>query len=318
MIDINDLIHPINLNKLDMNEINFFSGIPDLYFDDQNPLTLKQSEFYNDVKFPNYDDIEDFGTLLDKSRNSIFVNKLDDEIPYHSKVLEAGCGTGQLSIALSRYNRKVHSIDLSKGSLIEGKKFIDKNNLKNVQFYRMNIFNLCFPNNYFDTIISNGVLHHTHNAELAFNKLSEKLKPGGIIIIGLYHKYGRIVQNIRQYFIKIFGEKLKFIDKRFSENISEKKKYAWFKDQYHNPHETKHTYFEIINWFKKNNIEFINSIPFNFNINDKIFNKKLILNKNELFFKEISLMFDLRQIYEGGFFVMIGKKNPQKFLSEGF
>jgi len=57
MTDINDLIHPINLNKLDMNEINFFSGIPDLYFDDQNPLTLKQSEFYNDVKFPNYDDI---------------------------------------------------------------------------------------------------------------------------------------------------------------------------------------------------------------------------------------------------------------------
>ena len=105
MIDMNDLINPINLNKLDMNEINFFSGIPDLYFDDQNPLTLKQSEFYNDV-FPNYDDIEDFGTLLDKSHNSIFINKLDNEIRYHSKVLEAGCGTGQLSIALSRYNRK--------------------------------------------------------------------------------------------------------------------------------------------------------------------------------------------------------------------
>ena len=41
-----------------------------------------------------------------------------------------------------------------------------------------------------------------------------------------------------------------------------------------------------INWFKKNNIEFKNSIPFNFNDNDnvKIFDKKSILNKNELFF----------------------------------
>ena len=46
MIDINDLINPINLNKLDTNEINFFSGIPDLYFDYQNPLTLKKSKFY--------------------------------------------------------------------------------------------------------------------------------------------------------------------------------------------------------------------------------------------------------------------------------
>jgi hypothetical protein len=81
MIDMNDLINPIDLNKLNISEINFFSEIPDLYFHDQNPLTLKQSEFYNDVKFPNYDDIEDFGTLLDKSRNSIFVDKLDNEIP---------------------------------------------------------------------------------------------------------------------------------------------------------------------------------------------------------------------------------------------
>ena len=75
MIDTNDLINPINLNKIDIDEINFFSGIPDLFFDAQNPLTLQQPEFYNDVKFPNYDDIENFGTLLDKSSNSIFGTK---------------------------------------------------------------------------------------------------------------------------------------------------------------------------------------------------------------------------------------------------
>ena len=308
MINLENLINPIDKKKIDKNKINYFSEIPDLYIDDQNPLTLKQSEFYNDVKFPNYDNIDDFGTLLDKSRNSIFVNKLDDEIPYHSNVLEAGCGTGQLSISLSRFNRKIYSIDLSKGSLIEAKKFIDKNKINNVQLYRMNIFNLCFPKNYFDIIISNGVLHHTYDAKLAFKKLSEHLKPGGIIIIGLYHKYGRIVQNIRQFLIKIFGSKIRFIDKRFSENISDDKKYAWFKDQYHNPYETKHTYHEIINWFKENKIEFINSIPFNFNMNDKIFYKKAILNRSELFIKEFSLMFNPRQIYEGGFFVMIGRK----------
>ena len=210
---------------------------------------------------------------------------------------------------MSRYGRKIHSIDLSKGSLIEAKNFINQNEINNVQLYRMNIFNLCFPKNYFDIIISNGVLHHTHNPKLAFGKLSECLKPNGIIVIGLYHKYGRIVQNIRQFLIKIFGEKLKFIDKRFSENLSDKKKYAWFKDQYNNPHETKHSYNEVINWFNENDIEFLNSIPFNFNLNDKIFLKKKKNNKIEIFLKEFFLMLNLRQIYEGGFFVMIGKKN---------
>ena len=305
---IDNLVNPLTNEKLSKDIINYFSGIPDLYFDDNNSLTLTQSKFYNDVKFPNYDDIDNFATLLDKSSKSIFVKKLDNEIPFHSNILEAGCGTGQLSISLSRYGRKIHSIDLSKGSLIEAKNFIDKNDIKNVQLYRMNIFNLCFPKKYFDIIISNGVLHHTHNAKLAFNKLASHLKPNGIIIIGLYHKYGRLVQNIRQKLIKIFGEKIKFIDKRFSENLSDKKKYAWFKDQYKNPYETKHSYHEVINWFNENNIDFINSIPFNFDINDNIFNKKTVLNKFDISLKEFALMFDLRQIYEGGFFVMIGTK----------
>ena len=303
-----NLINPVNNEKIDPKKINFFFGVPDLYFGDKNPLTEIQSDFYNEVKFPNYDEIDDFGTLLEKASRSSFIRKLDEEISYNSNILEAGCGTGQLSTALSRFGRKVHSIDLSKGSLIEAKKFIDKTLINNVQLYRMNIFNLCFPKDYFDVIISNGVLHHTHDAKLAFCKLTNHLKPNGIIVIGLYHKYGRIVQNIRQKLIKIFGEKTKFIDPRFSESISFKKKYAWFQDQYNNPYETKHTYFEIIKWFKENNIEFLNSIPFNHDSKEKLFIKKEILNKFEINLKEILLTFNSQQILEGGFFIMIGRK----------
>ncbi len=304
-----ELINPISKKKIDPKDIVFFNNIPDLFFSDDNKLTNTQSEFYNEVKFPNYDDIDDFATLLDKSSRSIFVKKLDDEIPYHANILEAGCGTGQLSISLSRFSRKIHSVDLSRGSLIEAKNFINKSEIKNVQLYRMNIFKLCFPKNYFDIIISNGVLHHTSNAKLAFSKLVDTLKPNGIIVIGLYHKYGRIIQNIRQILIKIFGEKLKFLDRRFSEDISDKKKYAWFKDQYQNPLETKHTYSEVIGWFKENNIEYLNSIPFDFNFNNKLFSKQKRKSKYKIFFDELSLITNLRQIYEGGFFVMIGKKN---------
>ena len=307
-MELDHLIHPSSHEKIKENVIDYFSGIPNLYFDDNNNLTSIQSEFYNEVKFPNYDDIDNFGTLLDKSSKSIFAKKLDNEIPFHSNVLEAGCGTGQLSIALSRYNRKIHSIDLSEGSLMEAKKFIDKNDIKNVQLYKMNIFNLCFQKNYFDIIISNGVLHHTHNPRLAFAKLIDCLKPNGMVVIGLYHKYGRIVQNIRQKLIKIFGERIRFIDRRFSENLSERKKYAWFQDQYSNPHETKHSYYEVIDWFNENNVEFISSIPFNFDVNEKIFDKKPVLSKSDIFFREYAMMFNLRQIYEGGFFIMIGKK----------
>ena len=205
---------------------------------------------------------------------------MDEEIPYHANLLEAGCGTGQLSISLSRFGRSIYGIDLSKGSLIEAKKFIDRNKIQNVKLYRMNIFKLCFPKNYFDVIISNGVLHHTFNAKLAFKKLIYHLKPGGVIVIGLYHKYGRLIQNIRQILIRLFGEKFKFLDEDFLK-VFQTKKYAWFRDQYKNPHETKHSYSEIMHWFNEEKIEYLNSIPFDFQPNEKLFlkkNKKTNLN----------------------------------------
>ena len=306
------IINPDSKKEINFNEnfeYKFFKDIPDLFLEDGNSLTKIQSDFYNDVKFPNYDNVEDFGSLLDKSRRSIFVKKLDDEIPMGSNILEAGCGTGQLSIALSRYARQIYGIDLSKGSLIEAKQFINSNDIKSVHLFRMNIFKLFFEENTFDVIISNGVLHHTYNPKLAFSKLVRVLKPGGIIVIGLYHRYGRIIQKIRQSLIKNFGDSFKFLDKRFRDKISDKKKYAWFLDQYKNPSETTHTYLEVLNWFKVENIEFLSSIPFDFNPENKLFQKREAKNRFEIFLKEISLAFNLNQIYqEGSFFVMIGKK----------
>lgn len=305
------IINPDSKKEINFNEnfeYKFFKDIPDLFLEDGNSLTKIQSDFYNDVKFPNYDNVEGFGSLLDKSRRSIFVKKLDDEIPMGSNILEAGCGTGQMSIVLSRYARQIYGIDLSKGSLIEAKQFINSNDIKSVHLFRMNIFKLFFEENTFDVIISNGVLHHTYNPKLAFSKLVRVLKPGGIIVIGLYHRYGRIIQKIRQSLIKNFGDSFKFLDKRFREKISDKKKYAWFLDQYKNPSETTHTYLEVLNWFKVENIEFLSSIPFDFNPENKLFQKREAKNRFEIFLNEISLAFNLRQISEGGFFVMIGKK----------
>ena len=306
------IINPDSKKEINFNEnfeYKFFKDIPDLFLEDGNSLTKIQSDFYNDVKFPNYDNVEDFGSLLDKSRRSILIKKLDDEIPMGSNILEAGCGTGQLSITLSRYARQIYGIDLSKGSLIEAKQFINSNDIKSVHLFRMNIFKLFFEENTFDVIISNGVLHHTYNPKLAFSKLVRVLKPGGIIVIGLYHRYGRIIQKIRQSLIKNFGDSFKFLDKRFREKISDKKKYAWFLDQYKNPSETTHTYLEVLNWFKVENIEFLSSIPFDFNPENKLFQKREAKNRFEIFLNEISLAFNLNQIYqEGSFFVMIGKK----------
>ena len=287
-------------------------GIVDFFIDD-NKLSKTQSDFYNKVQFPNYDNIDDFGTLLEKSEKSIFFQKLDKEIPNYSNVLEAGCGTGQLSLFLSRYERQIFSIDLSKGSLLLAEKFRKKNNIENVFFLKMSIFNLFFRENFFDIIISNGVLHHTHNPKLAFLELTKYLKKNGYIIIGLYHRYGRIFTNIRQFIIKHFGDSFKFLDRNtINKSSSEQKRFAWFFDQYKNPKESSHTFKEILKWFNEANIDFVSSIPFSFPngsiLDNNLFKKQEIDLNFKIYLTELYQCIIPHQIKEGGFFIMIGKK----------
>ena len=106
-----------------------------------------------------------------------------------------------------------------------------------------------------------------------------------------------MTQKFRQFLIRIFGDNFKFLDRRFRENISKEKKYAWFLDQYKNPSEKSFTLSEVLNWFKKNKIEYVSSVPFDFSADDKLFERKKIKNNTELFFSEILLAFNLRQIY---------------------
>jgi len=73
-----------------------------------------------------------------------------------------------------------------------------------------------------------------------------------LFLIGLYHKYGRVFTDIRRFIFRMTNNRLRFLDTRLNDtklNIARKE--AWFKDQYKNPHESKHTISEILEWFKK-------------------------------------------------------------------
>lgn len=294
------------------NQYKLIENIADFYVNDEilNSVTETQKIFYEDVKFPNYDDIENYSSLIDKSEKSILPKLLDEQIPYKSLILEVGCGTGQLSNFLKRYGRVIVGTDISIESLKLAENFRKQNDIENVSFMRMNLFKPCFREKSFDVIISNGCLHHTHNTKDAYKSIVKLLKKDGLIVIGLYHKYGRVFTNLRQNIIKLFGDSFKFLDVRNIDNsISKAKRYAWFNDQYKNPKEHSHTFFEVLKWFEETNIEFLSSIPFsNFKNSIDLFKKTPIDSKFEITIKEFFMQFSPSQIKEGGFFIMIGKK----------
>jgi hypothetical protein len=89
---------------------------------------------------------------------------------------------------------------------------------------------------------------------------------------------------------------------------------SWIRDQYEHPVESLHTFDEVLKWFNDNNIEFINSIPqcdTEENYEDSLFQKKSKGTFLSRFFSQITMLFS-ELGYDGGLFVMIGKKKVNK------
>jgi len=284
-----------------------------LSFEIKDSETNKVTNFYKETPFPNYKENDDRQTILKKGNKNFLANQFKKFIGHKKNVLEVGCGTGQLSIYFSiGANNNIVGLDSTIESLKLAKNFSDKNNITNIKFVNADIFDDVLSDNYFDLIWCNGVLHHTKNPYSAFEILVKSLKKEGYVLIGLYNKIGRVRTIFRRYIFKFFGRKiLDKIDPTLRNlKFDEDEKNAWIKDQYTHPIESLHTIDEVLNWFDKNNITFISSIPstdFDYDYND-IFKKKSSGTFFSRIFNQISMIFNSLGS-DGGLFVLIGKKH---------
>jgi SAM-dependent methyltransferase len=276
-------------------------------------VTEQIKSFYEENPFPNYDEFDSVESLIDKARKGLFAKLLDDQILYSANILECGCGTGQMTNFLSIANRTIIGTDICISSLKLANDFKNSNNLENAHFYQMNLFRPCFRPNTFDLVIANGVLHHTSDPFLAFKSISKLVKPNGYILIGLYHKYGRLITNIRRIIFRITKDKFQFLDPRIvNKNLNQTIRKSWFMDQYKNPHESRHTVKEVLNWLDNTGFTFVNSIPktvpfANINESEKLFKQERLGNWFERLFVNIEMIFKGRK--EGGFFIIIARKS---------
>lgn len=295
-----------------------FDGIPSLFWPNdwdssKEDVTDKIKSFYEKTPFPNYDEFDNVNSLINKARKGLFAKLLDDQIPFGTRILECGCGTGQLTNFLSIANRTVIGTDICMNSLKMANAFREANDLKRAHFNQMNLFRPSFKPQSFDLVISNGVLHHTSAPFLAFKSISNLVKPNGYILIGLYHKYGRLATDLRRVIFNMTKDKLKFLDRRaIKKDISQSKRNAWFMDQYKNPHESKHTVGEVLHWLDSTKFTFIHSIPKTvpfetIDESEKLFKPDKLGNQLERFIVNIGMIFTGHR--EGGFFTIIAKKS---------
>lgn len=283
---------------------------------DTGEVGKKVRVFYEDNPFPGYEEVDSVSTLIQKAEASGYARILNDSIPFGRTVLEVGCGTGQLVNFLGIANRRVLGVDFSFNSLNKAFKFKTKNALSNVNFIQMDIFKMALKEETFDFIICNGVLHHTSDASSAFNILCRLLKKDGYILLGLYNRYGRLIQDIRRIIFKVFRYRcfLK-LDYVLRKPMDEGKKVIWLRDQYQHPHETKHSVDEVLAWFRDNHIKYMNSIP-EITITERetlptkgLFEEHAAGNFFEHLLVQWSWIFTRGK--EGGLFIIIGQKSEK-------
>ena len=286
-------------------------GIPDLRLP-ADARTEVVREFYSAVPFPAYPPRETLVNLRERGRRSEFTRLLDEAIPPGARVLELGCGTGQLSLFLATADRMVIGADLARASLELGAEAAKHFGVDGVFFVETDLHRPGLQAGAFDVVVCSGVLHHTPDPRLAFQTVARLVKPGGYVVLGLYNAFARLPHRLRRAIARLSGFRLIPFDPVLRSRRSEPaRRTAWLRDQYQHPEEHRHTLRGVKRWFRENEFDYLRAYPStllasNDSAEEGLFRPAPDDWGLESFLAQLSWMRTLGA--EGGLFVTVGRR----------
>jgi ubiquinone/menaquinone biosynthesis C-methylase UbiE len=128
------------------------------FYDDPTPPTLNAQNLVSRMRFA--------------------LEMLQAGVPVGSKVLDVGCGAGQLAAELTRRGYEAWGVDISEAMVSHAREQYHSD-----RFRAADIEQLPFPDNTFDGIVCLGVLEYLTQDEPSLREMWRVLKPGGRAII---------------------------------------------------------------------------------------------------------------------------------------
>lgn len=129
-----------------------------------------------------------------KTKMGKFVDQIETDLLFNClnpkpgmKILDIGCGTGNISYKLAKLGCQVVGIDISKKMLDKAK---SKYKGESVDFYNMSSYNIDFSDIYFDAAISMTAFEFIYDPKRAYEEIKRVTKNNGSIIIGTIQKGG--------------------------------------------------------------------------------------------------------------------------------
>ncbi len=198
----------------------------------------KVAEFYEQYPYPS---VEHLGKkALEEYANRVLVcASLTTKQLKGKTVLDAGCGTGEITCSFATHAQRAMGADISRASLEKARALAKENNLTNVEFVQRDILRV-YPHEKWDMVTSFGALHHTTHPQKGFEILARSVRRNGILVIGFYHPWGGIWQRMEKACVGALArspeEKISFLEKLFGKTFRAQKKTYWL-DRIANPRE---------------------------------------------------------------------------------
>ena len=185
--------------------------------------SIKDHKGYNQ----GFERTQTFNIRIERRANMI-MSKMNNTNSRSLKILEIGCGTGEISNYLAiNTNGQIKGIDICKPFIDIAKKEFNHSNLE----YEVKDFfdYLSQENEKFDYIVGNGILHHLYNnLDDSLNTLNKMLKSKGKIIFmepNIYNPYCYLIFNYLRGWANLDPDEMAF-SKRFISDKLRKNNYS--------------------------------------------------------------------------------------------
>lgn len=240
----------------------------------QVKLARNVRAMYNAHPFPHYTAIPD--NRSDERFRTIYQEFL--HIPLDQlagkTVLDAGCGTGENTWSWRRIlplDTRLVAVDLSQASLGIARSSGGDQSLRPL-FACGSLLDLGLTSNSVDVVFCSGVLVAVPDPDRAFRELVRVLKPGGCMIVVLYHLYGRALHGFRRAVVDLLeredvDRRAQLGGKLFGRSMHKMAQEAQapfegvLYDQFGLQYETRYSVGQALAWFKQANIQYLGTWP---------------------------------------------------------
>lgn len=232
--------------------------------DERESAAARVEDFYRRHPFPGYQDADDGAALIDRCRRAPFLAQLDASIAPDARVLDCGCGTGQLSafLALAGPRRDVLGLDGCTASLAEAECFRQRERVENWTLARGDLFALPLRERSFDVVVCRGVVHHTPEPERATLEVARRVADGGLLLLGFYERVARIPHRMRRGLGRLRGRPFAWLDPVLRRrDLDAHKKQTWIADQYLHPLEHLLAFPRMLALLEAQGFEWVRSVP---------------------------------------------------------